>query len=56
MNDTHQVLAYVDDVSLIGDIRTTEKKSDVLLNACRDIGLTVNTGVMWAFNFSFNFL
>ena len=43
--DTHQVLAYADDVNLIGDdIRTIERNADVLLNACKDIGLPVNTG------------
>ena len=44
MNDTHQVLTYADDVNLIGDdIRTIERNSDMLLNACKDIGLAVNT-------------
>ena len=37
--------AYADDVNLIcGDIRTIERNADVLLNACKDIGLAVNTG------------
>ena len=45
MNGTHQALAYTDDVNLIGDdIRTIEGNSDVLLNACKDVGLAVNTG------------
>ena len=45
MNGIHQVLAYADDVNLIGDdIRTIEKNRDVLLNACKGIGLAVNTG------------
>ena len=45
MNGTHQVLGYADDVNLIGDdIRTIERNADVLLNACKDIGLAVNTG------------
>ena len=45
MNGTHQVLAYADDVNLIGDyIRNIERNEDVLLNACKDIGLAVNTG------------
>ena len=36
MNDTHQVLAYADDVNLIGDdIRTIERNADVLLNLVR---------------------
>ena len=44
-NGTHQVLAYADDVNLIGDdIRAIERCIDVLLNACKDIGLAVNTG------------
>jgi hypothetical protein len=38
-------LAYPDDVDLIGDdIRTIERSADVLLNACKDIGLAVNIG------------
>ena len=42
MNGTHQVLAYADDVNLIGDdIRTIERNADVLLNACEDIRLMV---------------
>ena len=36
MNGTHQILAYADDVNLIGDdIRTIERNADVLLNACK---------------------
>jgi hypothetical protein len=33
-----------DDVNLISDIRTTERNADMLCNACKDIGLAVNTG------------
>jgi Reverse transcriptase (RNA-dependent DNA polymerase). len=45
MNGTHQVLAYADDVNLIGDdARTIERNADVLLKAFKDIGLAVNTG------------
>ena len=37
-------MAYADDVNLIGDaIRTVETNTQVLLNACKDIGLAVNT-------------
>ena len=44
MNGNHQVLAYAEDVNLIGDdIRTIERNVDVLLNACKDIDLAVNT-------------
>ena len=43
MLGTHQVLAYADVVNLIGDdIRRIERNADVLLNACKDIGLAVN--------------
>ena len=43
LNGTNQVLAYVDDVNLIGDdMRTIERNADVLLNAC--VGLAGNTG------------
>ena len=42
MNGTHQ--DYDDDANLIGnDIRTIESNADELLNACKDIGLAVNT-------------
>ena len=43
INDTHQVLAYADDINLIGDDTRIEINADVLLNACKDIGLAVNT-------------
>ena len=45
MNETHQALAYANDVTLIGnDIKTIERNADVSSNACKDIGLAVNTG------------
>ena len=35
MKGIHQVLAYGDDINLIGnDIKTIERNADVLLNAC----------------------
>jgi Reverse transcriptase (RNA-dependent DNA polymerase). len=44
MNGAHLVLAYTDDIKLIGDdIRTIKRNVDVLLIACEDIGLAVNT-------------
>ena len=44
MNGTDQVLAYADDVNLIGDdMKTIERNANVLLNACKNIGLAVNT-------------
>jgi len=37
-------LTYADDANFIRDeIRTIERIEDVLLNACKDIGLAVNT-------------
>ena len=45
MNGTHQVMAYVDYVNLIGDdIRTIERNTDVSLNACKGIDLAVKRG------------
>ena len=44
MNSTRQVLAYADVVNLIGnDIKTIKIYGDVLLNACKDIYVAVNT-------------
>jgi hypothetical protein len=42
MNGIHEVLAYANDVSLLGKDMRVEKNADVLLNACKDIGLAVN--------------
>ena len=45
INGTHQILAYMNDVSLIGNnVRTIVLYIDVLLNACKDISLAVNLG------------
>ena len=44
MNGTHQVLAYADDVNVICDDIRTRRNADMLLNACKNIGLAVNTG------------
>ena len=44
MNGTHQVLAYVEDVKLIGDNMTTvERNADVLFNAYKDVSLAIST-------------
>ena len=46
MFTTHQVLAYADDVNLIGDdIITIERNADVLLNTCKDIGMIANVHI-----------
>ena len=43
VNRTHQILAYAYDVNLVGDdIGRMKRNADVLLDACKDIGL--NTG------------
>jgi hypothetical protein len=45
MNGTHLVLAFAEDVNLIGEcIRTIKRSAGVLLNVCKDIDLAVNTG------------
>jgi len=42
MNGTNQVLTYAD-LNLIGDdIRTIQRKVDVLSNVCKHIGIAVN--------------
>jgi hypothetical protein len=38
------VLAYADDFRMGNDIKTIERNLVVLLNACKDNGLAVNTG------------
>ena len=40
MNNTHQVIAYADDVNLIGD--TIERNARHVIKCCKDIGLTIN--------------
>jgi hypothetical protein len=43
LNGTYQLLVYADDVNLLGDsVNTTEKSSEKLLEASRDIGLEIN--------------
>jgi hypothetical protein len=45
MNGTHQVLDCASDVKFIDDdMRTIERNAYVLLNVCKDISLTANTG------------
>ena len=41
-NGSPWVLTYADDVNLIGN--DIKRNANVLLNACEDIGLAVNTG------------
>ena len=37
-------MAYADDVNLIDAIRKIERNVDILLNACKNISLSVNKG------------
>jgi hypothetical protein len=42
-NGTHQLLAYVDDVNLLGDnIDIIKKNTDTLIDASKKIGLEIN--------------
>jgi hypothetical protein len=43
LNGTHQVLAYADDVNLLGDnIDTINKNTKTLIDAIKEVGLEVN--------------
>jgi hypothetical protein len=43
LNGTHHLLAYADDVNLLGDnIDTTNKNTQTLIDASREVGLEVN--------------
>ena len=42
MNNSYQVLAYVEDVNLSDDNRTIERNANVLLYAYNDISSSVN--------------
>jgi hypothetical protein len=43
MNGTHQLLAYADDINLLGDnIDTIKKNTKTLIDACKEIGLEIN--------------
>jgi hypothetical protein len=44
LNGTHQLLAYADDVNLLGDnIDTIKKNTQTLTDASKEVGLEVNT-------------
>jgi hypothetical protein len=43
LNGKHQLLAYADDVNLLGDnIDTIKKNMDILINVSKEIGLEIN--------------
>jgi hypothetical protein len=43
LNGTHQLLAYADDVNLLGDnIDTVEKGTETLIDAIMEVGLEIN--------------
>jgi hypothetical protein len=43
LNGTHQLLAYVGDVNLLGDnIDTIKKNTETLIDASKEVGLEIN--------------
>jgi hypothetical protein len=45
LNGTHQLLAYADDVNLLGDnIDTIKKIKETLIDASKEVGLEINVG------------
>jgi hypothetical protein len=45
LNGTHQLLAYADDVNLLGDNSDTiEKTVETLIDVSKEVGLEINIG------------
>jgi hypothetical protein len=43
LNGTHQLLAYTEDVNLLGDnIDTVKKNTETLIDASKEVGLEIN--------------
>jgi hypothetical protein len=55
LNGTHQLLAFADDMNLLGDNIDTINKTETLIGACKEVGLVVNVdktrytfnGIFW---------
>jgi hypothetical protein len=41
-NGTHQLLAYADDMNLLGDNRDKIKNTETFIDASKEVGLEVN--------------
>jgi sorting nexin-29 len=45
LNGTHQLVAYADDVNLLGDkIDTIKENTETLIDASKEVGLNINVG------------
>jgi hypothetical protein len=43
LNGPHQLLAYADDVNLLGDnVDTIKKNTEILIDASKEVGLEIN--------------
>jgi hypothetical protein len=42
LNGTHQLLAYTDDVNLLGDNIGSEKNTETLIDGSKEVGLEIN--------------
>jgi nitrous oxide reductase len=43
LDETHQLLAYADDVNLLGDnIDTIKKNTETFIDASKEVGLEIN--------------
>jgi hypothetical protein len=43
LNGAHQLLAYTNDVNIVGDnIDTIKKKTETLIDASKEVGLEIN--------------